>query len=125
MFNVTTLSILFFTMILGEHNLFSQGIIYSTEDQKIMERMELAEIADVKEYMKDILDAEVPSGRILDEYFTKPTSYVEASERLGRAYPQFYQKTGGDLINAVKLNPLDYREMIFDYKLLRDYYDEY
>lgn len=125
MFNAITIPILFFAMIFGEYNLFSQGTIYSPEDQKVMERMELAEIEDVQEYMRETLDAEVPSGRVLDEQFTKPSNYVEASERLGRAYPQFYQKRGVELIDAIKLSPIDYREMIFDYKLLRNYYDEY
>lgn len=87
--------------------------------------MELADLEEVRIYMREILDADVPEKRALDDRFLKASNYIGASESLGKSYPQFYKKNGKELIDAVKLHPIKYKEMIFDYKLLRKHYDEY
>lgn len=103
----------------------NETVILSEKDKVIIERMQLASIEDVQLYIREVLNADIPEHSQINEKYLNLNNYLAASELLGKDHPFFYQHNGIELINKVKSNPIEFREMIIKYKLLRRHYDEY
>lgn len=106
-------------------NSAQKTIILSLEDKNIVDKMELATKKEVQNYVREIINSDIPKKSSIDDKYISPSNYVEASKLLGQDYPFFYQKNGVELLEKVKSRPLEFRKMIIEYKLLRQHYDEY
>lgn len=101
----------------------NQSRILSEEDRKIEERLQNANTKEIREYIGEVLDLKVPTNHKLDKKYGEYDEYSKASEVMGKEkYPEFYGRTGDDLLNAIKANPIEYRYLIFDTRRLREMY---
>ncbi len=76
---------------------------------------------DVREYVKAVLNAPKPTDYQFPDYFAT-VSYDEAVHMVNVHYPQFENKEGEELMNAVYENPALYQEMMREATAVRDYY---
>jgi len=78
-------------------------------------------IDDVRPYMRNIMNAPMPVGFKLPSEFTGK-SVDEAVAILNKKYPEFENKEGQRLIDAVLQSPVRYQEMMMYAMGIRDYY---
>ena len=97
--------------------------IYTNAEQELTEKMRYASNNEVVAYIQEVLSMEVPATHQLPKHYKNFNSYAEASEAMAKErFPNFYMKTGDELIQEIKSAPVEYKFMIFDYKRLRELY---
>jgi hypothetical protein len=68
------------------------------------------------------LDRKLPENYEFPEFLLTAGSSKESVKRIGERYPEFYEKGGNALIEAVKKNPVRYLAMIEESRAYRELY---
>jgi hypothetical protein len=97
--------------------------IYTKAEQDLIERMKHADKDEVVAYIREVLDMTVPASHQIPKHYADFETYSDASEALAKdRFPNFFNKTGDDLIQEIKSFPVEYKSMVMDYRRLRELY---
>ncbi len=104
-------------------NTSSEGIAPPTREEILLiKRMENASMEEIKEFMRDEVDRELPGSYEVPQYIMDAGNAQAASAAIGERFPEFYMKGGRDLIESIGKHPVRYRKLIEETKALRRYY---
>ena len=99
--------------------------ILTAEEREVEEEIQSGNTETLNNYISSVLEMPIPESYILESSYYNYKDYSSASDALGKnKYPDFYGKHGEELKKQIKSNPIDFKYMIFDYKLLREGYEE-
>ncbi|MDZ4823567.1 MAG: hypothetical protein SH856_08915 [Flavobacteriales bacterium] len=76
-------------------------------------------LEDVKQYGRDVMAQPVPRDYKFPDYILNAVNYDEAMMELNKRYPNFSQKEGVELLNAIWAHPLEHQQMICENKAAR------
>lgn len=101
----------------------AQTEILSEEERILQEKIQNATEQELNDFISEVLELAVPEGHELEQKYADYQEYSEASDALGKEkYPNFYGKQGESLKKEIKSDPIAFKKMIFDYRLLRKNY---
>ena len=99
--------------------------ILTKEEQELQDEIQSGNEELLNNYISEVLSLPIPENYTLEKKYYRFDNYPDASENLGKnKYPNFYGKQGMDLKLEIKSSPIEFKYMIFDYKLLREGYDK-
>lgn len=78
--------------------------------------------SDVQMYMKDVLNAPIPTDYKLPQSILDQPDYDAAVNQVGDNYPMFKNKEGAELVAAVQEHPYLYQELIREARATREKY---
>lgn len=110
-------SILLYLSCFGQNNksLLNQSQLSNNE-------LSLMSDDDVKEYIHDIINTPPPSTYHLEQHYFEFSNYSDAVQSLSDKYPEFYGLSGQSLLDVIRRYPDKYKYLVFDTRILRDYY---
>lgn len=89
---------------------------------ELREQMKTASREKVLRYMRLLLERELPADYEFPEFLLTAGSSEESVKRIGDRYPEFYNKGGNELLNAVREYPVKYEVMIEESRAYRELY---
>ena len=106
----------------GEPSRTVAGSALTGTDQELVDRMRNASNEEVKVYLKEVLALPLPPDHVLPDDVKNAGSPQKASDALKAHYPQFQDKKGQALLDAIKADPIAHRQLILDSRAVRAMY---
>lgn len=119
-----TIAIIFsFTISYLSYSQFSQSNANVLQDADVNHNhSQLISDDDVRVYIQNTLNSEVPASHQLNQVYFSYNNYQDAVIQLSNDYPEFYGLTGQNLIDSIRQYPEKYRQLVYDTRLLREFY---
>jgi hypothetical protein len=93
--------------------------IFSQEELDLNNEYAMADNAKIQEFMRSVLNRDLPTGYNTPMYISKSGDAYSANEMISLNYPEFSGKQYLDLISAVRENPALYVRLIMEYRAVR------
>lgn len=77
---------------------------------------------DVRVFIQEVLNSDIPASHQLNQEYFSLNNYQEAVNHLSNYYPEFFGLTGQNLIDAIRQHPEKYKLLVYDTKLLREFF---
>lgn len=95
---------------------------FSEEPETLRKQLENADRDKVVRFMRHVLDKKLPENYEFPDFLLEAGSAKESVRIIGERYPEFYQKGGNVLIDAVRKYPVKYIAMIEESRAYRELY---
>lgn len=95
---------------------------FSDDPETLRKQLEHADKDKVLRYMRYVLDKKLPDNYDFPDFLLEAGSAKESVKIIGERYPEFYQKGGSALVDAVRKHPVKYIAMIEESRAYRELY---
>ncbi|MCW5900682.1 MAG: hypothetical protein KIT10_15605 [Flavobacteriales bacterium] len=97
----------------------------SREDLLIVERMRKASDQEVKEYIGEVVNMELPEDYVIPQDIIDAGHPKLAAQVIADRYPEISGQQGNGLVYAVRQHPLLYRQLVMESKAMRQVYKDH
>lgn len=97
----------------------------SREDVLLIKRMQTATTDEVKEYIGEVVQMELPEDFIIPQDIIDAGHPRLAADVIADRYPEFNGRDGMSLVQAVRANPVLYRQVVMESKAMRKVYKDH
>lgn len=97
----------------------------SREDLLIVERMRRASDQEVKEYIGEVVNMELPADYVIPQDIIDAGHPKLAAQVIADRYPEISGQQGNGLVYAVRQHPLLYRQLVMESKAMRQVYKDH
>ena len=97
----------------------------SREDVLLIKRMETATTEEVKQYISEVVQMELPPDFVVPQDIVDAGHPKLAAEVIADRYPEFSGREGMSLVEAVRANPVLYRQVVMESKAMRQVYKDH
>lgn len=92
-------------------------------DNAISLRLQNASDTEVKSYMNQVAEADLPSNYVLPAYISGSPNLTAAVNNVNERYARFSRVKGDDHLQAVREDPIGYRSYIQAHKAMEKYFN--
>ncbi len=93
-------------------------------EQALRERLAKADIPEIKAFIREVLDEELPDDYVIPKDIVDAGTPEEATRLVGVHFPEFFGKEGSQFIAAIAADPIRYKEMIKESRAVRKQYHD-
>ncbi len=97
----------------------------SREDVLLIKRMQTATTDEVKEYIGEVVKMELPDDYIIPQDIIDAGHPRLAADVIADRYPEFSGRDGMSLVQAVRADPVLYRQVVMESKAMRKVYKDH
>lgn len=95
---------------------------FSEDPETLRQQLQRADKDEVIRFMRYVLDKKLPENYEFPDFLLEAGSAKESVKVIGERYPEFYQKGGTALVDAVRQYPVKYIAMIEESRAYRELY---
>lgn len=96
--------------------------VYTPEEQAIIERMRNASTDEIKAYLHEVLQLQLPPDYVVPDYIRDAGTPEQALDTVNARYPNFEGKRGAELLQAIAADPIAHRDLILENRAVRMFY---
>jgi len=96
----------------------------SESDQALIKKMKGASIPEIKAFIREVLDEELPENYEVPQHIIDAGDANEATRVVGERYPEFVNKEGAKFLASIAANPIRYKLIIRESQAIRKHYHD-